>query len=185
MMKSKNTLAVLTMLGACGVAQAQGYFDFDSVPGLPEQPSVQLDLNAAMIGIAAAASSAAHGADPAVAALLQGIEGVRVRAYPTLENAGAVTSFINDASGRLESGGWERVVYVQDGADNVRVYARMDGDVMNGLTIMALSEEAAAFVNVAGRISAEQFGRIASTIDADDLLGGMPQLALGQLTRSP
>jgi hypothetical protein len=185
MMKRKTTLAALAMLGACGVAQAQDYFDFNSVPGLPDQPGVQLDLNAAMIGIAAAATSAAHAADPMIAALLQGIEGVRVRAYPSLENATAATSFINDASGRLESVGWERVVYVQEGANNVRVYARMDGDVMNGLTIMALSDDKAAFVNVAGRISAEQFGRIAATIEADDLLDGMPQLALGGLTRSP
>ena len=182
-MKTKSALAVLTMLGSCVAAQAQGYFDFDSVRGLPDQPSVQVDLNAALIGIAAAAASAAHASDPTVAALLQGIEGVRVRAFPALEDAGAVTSFMNDASGRLESGGWDRVVYVQDGAENVRVYARMDGDIMNGLTIMALSDDGAAFVNVAGRISAEQFGQIAASMDADDVIGGIPQFALGNARR--
>lgn len=174
-MKSRSMLAVLAMLGACGVARAQGYFDFDSVVNMPEQPSVQVDLNAAMLGIAAAA---AGNSDPTVAAVLAAIEGIRVRAYPKLEDARALASFIEAASGRLESDGWERVVYAQDGAENVRVYARMEGDAMNGLTVMALSEDKAALVNIAGLISAEQFGRMAAAMSAE---GGIPQLALSAI----
>ena len=155
-MISKSTLAVLTMLGACGVARAQGYFDFDSIPDLPDQPSVQVDINSALLGLAAAA---AGGSDPEMAALLAGIEGVRVRVYARLEDAAEVASFMDDASGRLERDGWHRVVYAQDGEDE------------------------AAFVNVAGRISAEQLGRIAETIGADDVIGNIPEFALRNARR--
>jgi len=179
-MISKSTLAVLTMLSACGVARAQGYFDFNSIPDLPDQPSVQVDINAALLGLAAAA---AGGSDPEIAALLAGIEGVRVRVYARLEDAAEVASFMDDASGRLERDGWHRVVYAQDGEDEVRVYARVAGDLMDGLTIMALCEDEAAFVNVAGRISAEQLGRIAETIAADDVIAGIPEFARSSARR--
>src|SRR5690606_2693248 len=166
----RNMLAVVAVLALCGAAHAQGYFDFDSVPAFPGDPSVQVDLNGAMLGMAAAAADAK---DPAIAQLLSGIEGVRLRAYPALQDTAAVLSYIDDASGRLERDGWARVVSVQDDEHNVRVYARMEGDVMNGLTIMALSDEGVAFVNVAGRITAEQLGQIAAAAKNGDVVGGL------------
>ena len=173
-MMRRNVLAAVAMLGACSAAHAQSYFDFDRLPAMPDAPSVQIDLNAAMLGIAAAAAAAK---DPAIAELLAGVEGVRVRAYPSVEDTAAVSSFIADASTLLERDGWERAVFVRDGAHDVRVYARMDGDTMDGLTIMALAEQGAAFVNVMGRISAQQVGRIAAAVEAGDVLGGFPPFA--------
>ena len=173
-MKRKMVLAAVAMFGTCAIAHAQSYFDFDSVPALPDEPSVQVDLNAAMLGFAAAAAGAS---DPAMAELLSGIEGVRLRAYPMVEDSAAVSAFIDDASGRLESDGWERAVFVRDDAHDVRVYARMEGDTMNGLTIMALAEEGAAFVNVMGRSSAQQLGRLAAAAEAGDVLGGLAAFA--------
>jgi len=172
-MKRKNMLAVLAVLSLCGSAHAQTYFDFDSVPAFPGDPSVQVDVNGAMLGFAAAV---AETSDPAVAQLLSSIEGVRLRAYPTLQDDAAVSSYIEDASVRLERDGWARVVSVQDSEHNVRIYARMEGDVMNGLTIMAVSDEAAAFINVAGRIRPEQLGRIASAVKEGDVIGHLQRL---------
>lgn len=172
-MKRKTMLAMLAVLGLSGAAHAQDYFDFDSVPAFPGDPGLQVDLNGAMLGFAAAAADAS---DPAVAQLLSGIEGVRVRAYPMLPDAAAVSSYIENASGQLEREGWARVVSVQDAGHNVRIYARMEGEVMNGLTIMALSDEGAAFVNVAGRITGEQLGRIAAAAKNGDVIGALPRL---------
>lgn len=175
-MIGKNTLAALIMLGACGAARAQSYFDFDSIPGLPDQPSVQIDLNEALLGFAAAVTGEG---DPRIGALLEGIDGVRVRVYEELEDMAEVASFVDDASGQLEREGWHRMVYAEHGEGTVRLYARLDGAVMNGLAIMALREDEAAFVNVAGRISAEQLGRIAGAMRSDDAIGELRQLARG------
>lgn len=155
--------AVLTMLGACGAAEAQGFLNIDEIPGLPDQPSLQLDLDAALLGFAAGAADVG---EPEIADLLESIEGARVRIYPTLEDPSAVTSFVEDASGRLAQDGWNRVFYAENGDDTVRVFARLDGLIMNGLTIMALNENEAVFVDVAGRISAAQLGRIVETMGA-------------------
>src|SRR5690606_30153100 len=118
MMKRKNMLAVLAVLGLCGAAHAQSHFDFDSGPAFPGDPSVQIDVDGAMLGIAAAAAGAT---DPSIAQLLSGIEGVRLRGYPALQDTAAVSSYIDEASGRLERDGWTRVVSVQDGTHNVRI----------------------------------------------------------------
>jgi len=172
-MKGKFALSVLATLGMCGGAVAQDYFDFDGVSGLPDQPSVRVDLNGALLGMAAAAAGANA---PLVAEALSDIEGIRVRAYPKPEDAAAIVSFIDNASSRLETEGWERLVYAEEDGSNVRVYARMEGDLLNGLAIMAVSEDGAALVNVAGRITAEQLGRLVASLQADDLVAGIPQL---------
>lgn len=173
-MMGKNTLAVLAMLCASGVVHAQDYFDFDSVAALPDQPSVQVDLNGALLGIAAAAS---RGSDPRMAALLESIEGARLRAYTSVQDAAEIASFVDAASARLEREGWQRVVYAQNEEGNVRIYARLAGDVLNGLTVMAFGEEGAAFVNIAGQISAEQIGSIAELMQPHGMFGQIPQLA--------
>lgn len=164
-------LAVLGWLtfGACGSAAAQGYFDFDSIPGVPDEPTVQVDLNAALIGFAA---SAARVNDPVAARMLEEIEGIRVRVYERLDNAGQVSSFIDEASERLESQGWQRVVFVQEDGEKARVYARMNGQQMDGMTIMVVDSEEAVFVNVAGRIDPEMLGRIAGNMGFGDILTG-------------
>jgi hypothetical protein len=168
-MRARLALVGWIVLGACGNAAAQGYFDFGSIPGVPDQPTVQVDLNAALIGFAA---SAARVNDPVAAQMLEEIEGIRVRVYERLDNAGQVTAFIGEASERLEAEGWQRVVFVQEDGEMVRVYARMNGQEMNGMTIMVVDSEEAVFVNVAGRIDPEVLGRIAGNMGFADVLTG-------------
>lgn len=168
-MRAKLALMGWLILGNCGSAAAQGYFDFDSIPGVPDEPTVQVDLNAALIGFAA---SAARVNDPAAAQMLEEIEGIRVRVYETLEDAGEVSSFIDEASERLEGQGWQRVVFVQEDGEKVRVYARMNGQEMDGMTIMVIDSEEAVFVNIAGRIDPEMLGRIAGNMGFGDILTG-------------
>src|SRR5690606_33018271 len=124
-MIKKTVLAQLLLCGLCGSTLAQGYFDFDNIPGVPEQPKVQVDLGAGLLAFAAAAT---REGDPATADLLEAIEGIRVRVYETLIDRNAVSSFVDEASRQLEGQGWQRVVFVQDAGAKVRVYSRMDGE---------------------------------------------------------
>jgi hypothetical protein len=160
-------LAGWLICGVCATARAQGYFDFDSIPGVPDEPTVQVDLNQAIIGFAL---GAARVSEPEAAEMLEGIEGIRVRVYESLVDVGAVESFLNEASQRLERDGWQRIVFVQEDDDRVRVYARMDGQIMNGMTIMVLDSSEAVFVNIAGRIEPEMLGHIAGGMGFGDIL---------------
>ena len=179
----QTMLAGLLLCAPCAGALAQGSFDFDRIPGVPDEPTVQVDLNAALLGFAA---GAARVNDPATADMLEGIEGIRVRVYETLRDPAAVASFVEGASRELEREGWQRVVYAQEDDEKVRVYVRMDGEEMRGMTIMVLDSEDAVFVNVAGRIDPEQLGRIAGAMGMGDIIGDITgaQRYFGPVQRS-
>jgi len=171
-MKIRYGLACLALASAA--VQAQDYFDFDQLPGIAGEPSVQIDLNPAMLGFVKAAAAASE--DPEAAKLLEGIEGVRVRVYEHLADPAGVVEFIDDASEAMERQGWQRSVYVQDEGERVRVYMRFDDTRMSGMTVMVTDETEAVFVSVAGQIDPAVLGRVAGTLGIDgvlDSLGGV------------
>lgn len=174
-MTTRWLLGALALIA--GAANAQGYFDFDSVPGLGGEAKVQIDLNQQMVGFVIAATQAAEESE--AANVLSGIEGVRVRVYDDIEDPEAVLEFIDDSSGRLERDGWQRAVYVQDDEGRVRVYIKFDDTRMAGLTVMVAGHsDEAVFINVVGQIDPVTLGKLANTMgglhgvrpvaDADD-----------------
>jgi Domain of unknown function (DUF4252) len=184
----KAVLPLAALLGVSSASWAQaGFFDFGKIPGLDAEPTVQIDLNPAMLGFVAAA---AQPTDPETAKVLAGIEGVRVFVY---ENVGddmqAVQRFIDNTSERLESEDWHRVVFIQEGDEKVRIYMKLataQGSTqsnVSGLTVMvAEGAGEAVFINIAGQIDPAQFGRLAAAFDIDGLdeltgLGGVERNA--------
>jgi hypothetical protein len=176
-MISRMTLfvTVLAVLGlSAGAARAQGYFDFASIPGVGSSPTVEINLNPAMLGFVQQAVGASG--DPETMNLLKGIEGVRVRVYEDLEDPRAVMDFIEDASGELERDGWQRAVYINDDDERVHIYVKFgDGSNVAGMTVMiADGDDEAVFINIAGVINPETLGAVsrAAGIDLDDLTDG-------------
>jgi uncharacterized protein DUF4252 len=165
MLNHRLSIAAVALLGICTGAHAQeGFFDFSKIPGLDATPAVQIDVNPAMLAFFGQAASAT---DPEAAALLAGIRGMRVFVYQDVANRdlAAMQRFIDDTSGKLESQGWHRAVFVQDDANKVRIYAKL-GDAaapsrLNGFTVMVTEESGGAvFINVDGQIEASQIGRL-------------------------
>ena len=170
-MSRTNILSGIVCAALAGTAHAQGYFEFGEIPGISGEPTVQIDLGAAMLAFV---NAAAIQADPSVAEALKGIEGVRVRVYETIENEQAVLDFIDDTSGTLERAGWERTVFVQEGTEKVRIYAKIDQQQMTGLTLMVYDGEA-VFINVAGTLDPAQLAKLLGAFDANafnGILGG-------------
>ncbi len=156
---------------ACGVlaqASAQDVFRFDSIPGISAQPHVQIDLGPALLGFAEAA---ARQSDPGAADMIAGLRGISVRVYEELADAPAVLGFVNETGQSLEQQGWERVVFVQDGTDNVRVHALVENGAMVGMTFMVIDSSDAVFINIDGQIDPVQLGRVAASMGLGDMLG--------------
>lgn len=153
-------------LGTFTAASAQDFFDFGEIQGLSDRPSVQLDLDATMLGFVTATAQLT---EPTAAELLSNIDGVRVRIYKTIESAVDVAQYLDDASDRLSRDNWQQLVRVQDGAE-IRVFIRGDETAITGITAMALHDDEAVFVNVAGSIRPEQLAELASMAGATDLL---------------
>jgi hypothetical protein len=174
-------LVVLSLAALSGTAQAQGYFDFTQVPGLGDEPQVQINLNSAMLRFV---SAAARTEDPEAAAVFDGIQNVRVLVYETLEDPAAVLSYVDDSSGRLEADGWERVVYIQEDDEKIRIYFKLEGERMVGMTVMIVDGSGsgeAVLINVAGDIDPAKLGQIASTVGIDGVFDGLTAIdSLGQ-----
>ena len=176
-MRKITLLSTIAALVACGAAGAQGYFDFGKIPGLTAEPTVQIDLNPAMLAFVA---EAAKGADPKTAEVLAGIQGVRVNVYEDIgHDLEAVTKFVDDTSKVLERDGWHRTVFVQEGDEKVRLYMKLGGTAnaaasdVTGLVMMVVDGSGeAVFINVAGRIQPAQLGQIANAIGMGNMFAG-------------
>ena len=152
---------------ASTAAFAQGSFDFTRVPGLAAEPTVQIDIPAQMIGFL---TQAMDESDPGAARVLEGIRSVRVLVYEDLEETAPVLETIEEATRMLEREGWQRMVYINEGDEKVRLYVRLDGQDLAGMTVMVLDGgDEAVFVNVDGTISPATLGQLANGFG----MGGM------------
>jgi hypothetical protein len=157
---------------AASTAGAQGDFLFDRIPGLTKEPTVQIDLNEAMIKLFAGAASGQH-AEAATA--LSGITNLRVRVYEDISaEIPDVMKFVNETTTRLEGDGWNSIVRVNDGDEQVRVYVKPGANsTIAGLTVMVTDGGSdgdgdgdgvggeAVFINVSGVIQPAQLGALA------------------------
>jgi hypothetical protein len=167
-------IVTAAMAMGCAAANAQGYFDFNEVPGLVGEPKVQIDLNAAMLGFV---REAARVADPDAAMAIEGIEGVRVRVYEVDEDMGPVLEFIDNASLRLEADGWQRMVYIQDDKARVRIYVNFTEERMSGLTVMVAEQggSEAVFINLLGELDPAKIGAAAAALGVGQMIPKLGQ----------
>jgi len=151
---------------AASTASAQGDFLFAQIPGLTKEPTVQIDLNEAMLKLFA---GAANGADANAAAALDGVTNLRVRVYEDIDaEIPDVMKFVNETTTKLEGDGWNSIVRVNDGDEQVRIYVKPGANAtIAGITVMVTDGGGdggggeAVFINVAGVIQPENLGRIA------------------------
>ncbi|MGI9259786.1 MAG: DUF4252 domain-containing protein [Gammaproteobacteria bacterium] len=160
-------------------ARAPGLFDFGTIPGVTSQPTVEINLNSQMLGFVRAATGMAgsEGGD-----VLAGVDNVRVLVYELSDNDPAILDFVDSASSALESDAWQRIVYVQEEGERVRIYVKFNETNLAGLTLLVADTSGeAVFANLAGDIDPAQLGAISQTLGISDVLGditGVTQEAL-------
>jgi hypothetical protein len=184
-MARTNALVGIALLAVAATANAQqGYFSFDDIPGVDAEPTVEVDLNPALLGFV---NEAARGADVDVdaAQALAGITNIRVRVYEGVgDDIEAMHKFVEDTSVRLEREGWHRAVKVNEDGEQVRIYMKplapggnaAPGSI-GGLVVMVTDEGAgdeSVFINVAGIIQPEQLGRIAGQVGMHGVFNMVP-----------
>jgi len=173
MLISKASIAAVA-LSAGSFAIAQDYLDFDSIPGLPENPAVRVDLDPTMLGFV---SQTAALTDPAAATLLSSLQGVKIRIYEGIEDVEEVSDYVDEIASRLARDDWQQVVRVQDDGD-VSVFMRGDETTVTGMTAMIVDDSDAIFVNVAGSITPQQFAQLATQLGASGVMEAFGALSL-------
>jgi hypothetical protein len=165
----KIVTGLVTTLLAFG-ASAQGFVNFSEIPGVDDEPIVEVNITPIAIAIVRGMIGAT---DPQTAELLSKLRGIQVRAYDTSSNSRQINNFIDNITKELEGDGWERVVTVQDEGARVRVLLQMTEQAVSGMTVMVMDDSEAFFINVDATVTTEDLGQIMAAFKLQDMLGPM------------
>ena len=141
-----------------------GYVDFGELNSIFGEPTVQIAIGASLLGLV---SSLSANEDPAAAELFRKLNGVRVNVFETESMAAGAVDLVKDISGKLGNQGWESVVTVNSADEQVRVFMKINGDIVDGITVMAVEDTEAVFVNIIGNISPAELERVMDNFDVD------------------
>lgn len=151
------SLLLAVLVGAPAAAQPLSQFEsmFDG------PPLVEVNLRGSLLKLASAAAS---GEAPDAAAMLDGVRSVTVRVFPQGAARSGLQSSLDAFGEQFERTGWYTMVRVRPNPadstenDDVWVYVRDDGDLFDGLAVMAVDDEdeTAVFVMIDGTIDPAQ-----------------------------
>ncbi|MEJ8568758.1 DUF4252 domain-containing protein [Elongatibacter sediminis] len=169
---SLQALIVVAIVFSAGPALAQedalkdlpGYVDFGELGALFGEPTVQISVGESLLNLVGLVSASE---DPEVASLFKRLKGVRVNVFETSRMPDGAVPFVRDVSSRLSAGGWESVVTVNSAEEQVRIFMKITGGTVEGITVMAVEEDEAAFINVIGNINPADLERVMDNFDVD------------------
>lgn len=164
------TMCLTALLSLPAMAQEDalkaypGYVDFGELSSIFGEPTVQIAVGESLLGLV---SSLSANEDPDAAALLRRLNGVRVNVYETTEIADGAVDYVRSVSADLADLGWESVVTVNSADEQVRIFMKISEDSVEGITVMAVEESEAVFVNVIGDINPDELGKVMDNFDID------------------
>jgi hypothetical protein len=141
-----------------------GFVDFGDLSSLYGEPKIIINLGGTMLNFVGMMSSSES---PETAELISKLKGIRVMIYETEENTDAAKGQFSKVKSKLKSSGWEPIVQINEDDEQVMIYMKMEGDNMEGLTVMVVDEEEAVFVNVIGQLNPAELGKVMEALDMD------------------
>ena len=157
-------LALPVMAQEDALKNFPGYVDFGELNAIFGEPTVQIAVGESLLGLVGALSASQ---DPEAAELFKRLNGVRVNVFETSQMADGAVDYVKDVSSQLSNLGWESVVTVNSADEQVRIFMKMDNDRVEGITVMAVEENEAVFVNVIGSINPAELGKVMENFDID------------------
>lgn len=141
-----------------------GYVDFGELNSIFGEPTVQISIGESLLGLVGTLSAEE---DPEAAELFRKLNGVRVNVFETEAMATGAVDLVKDISGKLSAQGWESVVTVNSADEQVRVFMKLNGETVDGITVMAVEDTEAVFVNVIGNINPAELERVMDNFDVN------------------
>ena len=152
------TFVLTTLLALPAMAQEDalkgypGYVDFGQLNDIFGEPTVQISVGESLLGLVGALSA---NEDPEAAELFKRLNGVRINVFEDVDVPPEGVDFVKQASSRLSDMGWESVVTV------------IDGESVQGISVMVVEPTEAAFINVIGNLSPEELQKVMENFDVD------------------
>jgi hypothetical protein len=141
-----------------------GYVDFGELSSIFGEPTVQISIGESLLNLVGALSAEE---DPEAAELFRKLKGVRVNVFESETMAEGAVDLVKDISAKLNDQGWESVVTVNSADEQVRIFMKISEDRVDGITVMAVEETEAVFVNVIGDINPAELERVMDNFDVD------------------
>ncbi|HSM68889.1 MAG TPA: DUF4252 domain-containing protein [Xanthomonadales bacterium] len=169
-MKRFLITAFCTLLALPAMAQEDalrdlpGFVDFGEMNSIYGEPKVNISIGGALLGFVGAL---AKNEDPQAAAIFSKLQGVRVSVYATGGDAAAALDQVSRVKKNLSALQWSPVVQVNEEGQQVQIFMKMEGEVMDGLTLMAVDGEEAVFINVIGQLDPEELSQLMGRFDVD------------------
>jgi hypothetical protein len=142
----KLAIGVFTMLLALSaVAQEDelktmpGYVAFESLDEVYGEPKVRVNVGGFLLSLMSKAAKN----DPEAAAVLEGLEGVRINVYSTGGEVAPAIDQLQNAKNMLSNQNWEPIIQADADRQNVQVFIEANGEGVQGLTVMAVDADAA------------------------------------------
>jgi hypothetical protein len=142
---------------ASGLHSHAGYADIESPYWWQADNEVNLSLGPLAIGTARWVIDSDE--DPEIDALLDDVDGVRISVYKVEDNSDIFEENFAETQANLRAEGWVNVVRVNDEntTDFSLMFIKSNGEVIDGLVVLSLSDDEAVFVNVIGNIHPDSF----------------------------
>ena len=151
-----------------------GYVDLSDLGFTSEdEATVEVNIKGTLLRFL---QRAAAEEDPEFASLVSDLSLITVRVY-TLEDGGneEVAARAKGLSKRLEQNGWETIVSVRERGEHAYIAIKADGDLIRGLTVIAVDGDGDLIEEHTGRRSSRHnsselvFVNIVGTIDLDEV----------------
>ena len=157
-------LAMPVMAQEDALKDLPGYVDFGEMNSIYGEPRVNISIGGALLGFVGAM---AKNSEPETAAIFNKLKGVRVSVYATGGDSGAALDQVSRVKKLLTASDWQPIVQVNEDDEQVQIFMKMDGDKMNGLTLMAVDDEEAVFINVIGQLDPDELAAVMDNFDVD------------------
>ncbi len=139
-----------------------GFVDFGQLSEIFGEPSVEIAVGQSLLGMVSAFSASD---DPETAALFKRLKGVRINVFETKGLAPGALDYVKSVSSRLGAENWESVVKVNSADEQVRIFMKINGDAVEGITVMAIEEDEAVFINVIGSLKPAELQKVMDNFD--------------------
>jgi len=164
-------LYIIITLAGCGITAGglhnhPGYADLESPYWWQANSEVNLSLGPLAIGTARWAIND----DPQLDALLDDVDGVRISIYKIENNGRIFLDDFSESKRNLLADGWQNFIRVnnEDNNDYSLMFVKSNGDVIDGLVVLTLSDDEAVFVNIIGNIHPDSFDTVMKHVHKDD-----------------
>jgi hypothetical protein len=144
--------------------QLEGFIDFGDLSATYGEPKISINIGGTLLQFVGLMS---ENSNPESAEIMSQLKGVRVFGYPTNDDPAVALEKFQEVKSTLKSKGWEPVVQVNEDDEQVLIYMKLNGETMEGMTVMTVDDEEVMFINIIGQLDPKQLGRVMDGLDVD------------------